>query len=177
MPKAYDQPRRLTSGLIPGGDISVLTDINRLKEQVASLKPKERQRTIAFLCGIYHTHKLSDLLGVKKSYINYCCNTHRAITEAAHVGRNFSIMDLAERKTIELISHLDPATLSNDKRAQSAKYMMEVAELAGLQTAPPKEDDDVDTMSLVFKLKKRMVSSKEIEQDATIDITPQVEIK
>jgi len=170
--------KRNDKNILPYNDISLLMNFEKLREEVTSAKPKNRQRLVAFLTTIYPATKLADMLGIKKSYVAFCCLHNRDIIEAGQLGRNVGIADLAERRVIQILQKIDPEKMHPDKQAQSARNLMEVAEMAMTQVRPREKEEEGDTMSLVFKLTKRMEANKpkEIEQDELIDITDQVTV-
>ena len=164
--------------IVPYNDLSILMDVGKLKEEVAGMEPKRKSRLVALLASMYPRSQVELMAGVNKAYIAHSCVKNRDIVEAAQLGRNMSIVGLAERKVFETLMRINPDKMHEDKKAQSARNLMEVAEMATAQIRPREKEETGDTMSLVFKLTKRMESNKqkEIEQDEPIDITDQVTV-
>jgi len=151
-------------------------DTGKLKEEVTEMEPKRRHRLIALLASMYPRNQVELMTGVNKNTIAKACRQNRDIVEAAQLGRNMSIVGLAERKVFETLMRINPDKMQEDKKAQSARNLMEVAEMATAQIRPKEKEETGDTMSLVFKLTKRMEANKpkEIEEDEPIDITATV---
>lgn len=162
--------------ILPYNDVSLLMNMEKLREEVQKAKPVNRQRLVAFLSTIYPSNKLAEMLGLKITYVAICRMNHRDIVDAAQLGRNVGIADLAERRVIQILQKIDPEKMHPDKQAQSARNLMEVAEMAMTQVRPKEKEEAADTLSLVFKLTKRMESSKpkDVEEKAPIDITNSV---
>lgn len=162
--------------IVPYNDISILMDTDKLKNEVAEMEPKRRDRLIALLASFYPRRQVEVMAGVSIRSIAHACAKNRDIVEAAQLGRNMSIVGLAERKVFETLMRINPDKMHEDKKAQSARNLMEVAEMATAQIRPREKEETGDSMSLVFKLTKRMEANKpkEIEQDEPIDITAEV---
>ncbi|MFA5385359.1 MAG: hypothetical protein WC364_11995 [Eubacteriales bacterium] len=173
MPKRINYANRI-DGIIPQGDIGALMRPEKLKEYVLKASPKDRQRLVAFLHSIYTAPELVEMLGVKRTYVTYCSQKNRDIVEASQLSRNFAIADLTERRVIQLLQKMNIDNISDEKKPQSIKYLMDSADLARGQTKPMTEDRNEDIMELVFRVKKRMGDGR--KKDDAIDITGDVEV-
>lgn len=133
-------------------------------------KPRDRQRIVAWLYSIYSGSELIKMLGVKRTYINYCSRQHPDIVEASQLSRNYAIADLTERRVVELLQKINVDNIADDKKAKSVRDLMESADLARGQTKPATEEKDEDVYELVFKVRQKMARHKEV------DITDEVEV-
>jgi hypothetical protein len=161
--------------IVPYNDLSILMDMGKLKEEVAEMEPKRKLRLIALLASMYPRSQVELMAGISKSYIALACRKNRDIVEAAQLGRNMSIVGLAERKVFETLMRINPDKMHEDKKAQSARNLMEVAEMATAQIRPREKEDDVDTMSLIFQIKKHIKPKEvDVEQDEPIEVEAKV---
>jgi predicted DNA-binding protein YlxM (UPF0122 family) len=160
--------------IVPGNDLSILSDKDRLKEEYDKCNTLQKQRIIAFVASIYTGHQIAEMFGIARSGVYQCIAKHRDILESAQLSRNFGIANKAERKVIEILDGMKPEKMEEDKKAQSARNLMEVAQMAMEQVKPKGDDDsDCDTMRLILKVKSKL-RPRQVEENAPIDVTDSV---
>lgn len=155
MTKRLNHPKRCAS-IIPANDMSILLNVSTAREYVANMKPTSRHKIVAFLYSIYSAPELVNMLGIKASYVHYCAKKHKDLIEAAQLGRNFAIADLSERRVIELLQTMDVGKISDDKKPQSVKYLMDSADIARVQINPETEEKEEDVAELIFRIRQKM---------------------
>ena len=142
-------------GLVPRDDAGILLAPLRLKEHVATITPKERQRLVAFLSTIYTGPQLIEMLGIKKTYLRWCRKEHPAIIEAAMLSRNFAIADMTERRTIELLQTMNVDNIADDKKPAAVKYLVDAGAIARKESKPKAEETE-NVQELIFRVRQKM---------------------
>lgn len=172
--KKINYPAR-ADNIVPYNDLSILMKPEKLKEEMAELTGDRKTRLIALLASMYPRRVVVEMAGVTIGNIVYACKKHREIVESAQIGRNMNIVGLAERKVFDTLLRINPEKMHEDKKAQSARNLMEVAEMATAQIRPREKDDSMDTMSLIFQIKKHIKPvEKEVEANEPIEIEAKV---
>jgi len=170
MPKRINYQNR-EDGIIPQGDVGALMKPDKLKEYYDDLPPERQQRMIAFLHSQYTSPELMQMLNVSKNHVHYVSKKYRDIIEAAQLAKGFAIASLSERKVLELLQQLDVSKISDEKKPQSIKYLVDAADISRGPKRQEREEKEEDTMELVLKIRKRMSPKKEPEPiDVTNDI-------
>jgi hypothetical protein len=127
-----------------------------LKEMLAALRPRDRQRVMALLYTQYTAPELAAMTGRSEAYVQRCGRHHRDIQQAARLGRNMALTNLAERRAMEMLATLNPNNVPDEKKPRAARDLAEMADLTKKASAPEARAKDEDTMELVFRVRRRM---------------------
>jgi hypothetical protein len=155
--------------LLPPDQVMMVSDLATMKEYLPTLIPAKRQKLVAFLCTMYTPSELVTALGLSINYINMSKKNYRDIIDAAQVARVVGISGLAERRVIELLRKMDVDKISEDKKPQAIKNLMDATEIAGRVARPQKEDKQENIMELIFRIKQGSRQPDEKTIDAEED--------
>jgi hypothetical protein len=149
--------------------IHQLADQGGLKKFIQENRGKKRQRVVAMLYTMYTAREIAEMFGVKQTYVVHCALLHKDIIEAAKLARQQTIAGLAERRAVEILSGMDVSKISEDKKPQAVKYLVDSADIANRGSEPQAQRQDEDTMELVFKIKRRMGAGGAVPAKAVVE--------
>jgi len=121
----------------------------------------QKSRMIAFLAHVYKPNTVGKMCGVTRSTVNKYVHRHKEIYEYAKMARAAVLIELAQRKAVELLETFDPEQVPHEKRAQSVKWLMDAADTAGLfGMRNEKLDKSTVTRELIYRVTERMMDKK-----------------
>ncbi|MDD5485956.1 MAG: hypothetical protein PHW65_00115 [Dehalococcoidales bacterium] len=167
----YNTTKRLTvrkygSAVINIDSLGSLINADAIKARLASLKTKDRYRFIAFLHVFYTAREIQEHFGVNEKTTDRASRYARELVSWAQAARNITIANLAEKRVFQLLQTLNPANISDEKKAQSIKYLMDAVDIALTHTPSMQKEED-STRDLIFKIESRMktIKAESIEDD------------
>ena len=150
-----------------------MLSFDKLRERVAGLHGKEKERAVATLHCYYSRGQLVEMLGIKPSYVNCAVRRNRDILEAASIGRNMMISDMAEHKVIELLQKMDVDQIAHDKKPQAVKYLVDSIAITKGLIRKPSDGDQETVTELIYRVRSRMKPPDKVTK--AIDVTGEVE--
>lgn len=134
-----------------------LMDDDGLKAKFESLDTEGRWKLTSFLFTTKTAKQVAEIIGTSKEYVYKAAHLYPEIYQAAQMTRQSLVSELAERKTIEILESLDAKNVADDRKAISAKHLMETSDLASPKRGSGLDDDGTTTAELIFRVKGKMI--------------------
>lgn len=155
-------------------------DREAIERYYRGLNKNDRYRMLATLSAVYTGVEIEAMLGASKMTIHRALKQFPDIAQAGRVVRSEAIGTLADQRAMQLLASMDVTKIPDAKKAQSIKYLVDSSDVASRAAAPERDRErDEDTMSLVFKIKRRLKqppAARVVDAaDDAIDVTADVE--
>lgn len=148
--------------------MQLLIDPENLKEHIKELKKEDKGRVMAYLCSSMRIVDVAKMLGTTYREVQYYADKHKDIREYAKIARASTIVEMCQRKAVEMLQTFDPEQVPQDKRPQAIKYLIEGADKSAFLV---KKDDELEdkgrtrVKELIFRVTERMEARHDDNED------------
>ena len=148
-----------------------MIDAKHVREHLEAMPMERRQQAMAYLAGFMSQDRVAQVTGYSAPTISNPTRKYKHVREEAVFIRNMVISEACERKAFDAIQSINVANIPDEKKAQTAKYLMESALLAKRASRKEKEkgDNDSPVVELLMTVRKRL-DRGDTAKDITVDV-------
>lgn len=164
MAKALEAEREMSKMHV---GMQLLIDPENLRDHIKELKKEDKGRVMAYLCSSMRITDVARMLGTTYREVQYYADKHKDIREYAKIARASTIVEMCQRKAIEMLQTFDPEQVPQEKRPQAIKYLIEGADKSAFLVKSNDELEDkgrTRVKELIFRVTERM-QSRDDEED------------
>jgi len=144
--------------------MQLLVDPESLKQHINSISKTDKGKIIAYLCSSMKMSDVARMLDITYEKVRYYSDKNQDICDYAKVARASVLIELCQRKAVDMLRTFEPEEIPQEKRPQAIKFLVETADKAAYMAKI--DDPEIDTRrtktsELIFRVTERMVGNPE----------------